>query len=105
MFPDSRKALQLFRIAQEAVHNAVRHGEAKNIRISLALFSQKGCLTVFNDGFGFAPASVRHRSRGLQTIRFRTRLIGGAFKIISEPGKKGVKIRCRFPLLPAEEGK
>jgi signal transduction histidine kinase len=75
----------------EALQNAVKHAQATTVRISLA--QQDGALTfeVQDDGRGFDVAATT-RSTGLQSLRDRIDVIGGAMEIISEPGR-GTTVR------------
>jgi signal transduction histidine kinase len=78
-----------FRIAQEALHNALRHA-GPAARIAVALRSEPGHLelTVTDDGVGFEPqdAAVRARRLGLTTMAERARAAGGTLEITSAPG-------------------
>ena len=78
----------VFRIAQEALHNALRHADAS--RIDVALRSEPGRLelSVRDDGVGFEPhaAGLRSRSLGLTTMVERARAAGGELKVDSAPG-------------------
>ncbi len=91
-----------FRIAQEALTNAMRHAEAAHV--SLALRVQDGTvdLIVRDDGCGFNVAETLDavesgRSLGLMSMRERAHLIGGTFEMRAEPGK-GTEIRVRTPV-------
>ena len=80
---------QLLRIAQEAVGNAVRHGRAKRVRVSLDYDRDRVALRVADDGCGFVPSE--HRSEGehwgLTTMRERAQRIGGQLRIMSGRGE------------------
>jgi PAS domain S-box-containing protein len=92
-FRDSDVATQLYRIAQEAVTNAVKHARAKDIRISLARAGARLELCVEDDGAGFNdPAAVRD-GLGLGTMQFRARLIGANLETSSTRGA-GVRVCC-----------
>lgn len=97
--------VQLLRIAQEAVANAVKHGRASHIRITLGFEKEGVTLTVADDGCGFipeerdpAPASGEHL--GLLTMRERAARLRGRLALISRPGG-GTTIEAAVPL-PAE---
>ncbi len=83
---DDGAALQIYRIAQEALNNAVKHSGGKNIIISIEQDGEQICLTVADDGKGF---SKRRRSKGLglHLMRYRTNLLGGNLKV--QTGKRG----------------
>ncbi|HVF79673.1 MAG TPA: GAF domain-containing sensor histidine kinase [Solirubrobacteraceae bacterium] len=79
----------VFRIAQEALHNALRHaGAAAQITVVLRCEPGRLDLTVCDDGTGFDPAAagLRSRSLGLTTMAERARAAGGTIAIMSTPG-------------------
>ena len=77
----------LYRIAQEAVQNALRHAEASRIVIRLETSSDKVRLTIEDDGQGFVIGQESSASRfGLVGMRERAHLLGGNFRIESSPG-------------------
>jgi PAS domain S-box-containing protein len=86
----------LYRITQEAVANAIRHGHALKVQISLAV--DGGCLRleVRDDGRGFDPEEVRE-GIGLASMRERAKLVQGACDVISAPGA-GTVIRVAVPI-------
>lgn len=96
---DHLTGVQLYRIAQEALNNAVRHGAARSVEIALTPGAEDWCLTIADDGKGFR-ADSRHRLRrgGLRLMEYRAITIGGALTIDSEPGL-GTRVRCTFPLV------
>ncbi|MBN1817026.1 MAG: cache domain-containing protein [Sedimentisphaerales bacterium] len=85
-------ALHLYRIAQEAMNNAVKHGNAKHIRIRLFGGENRLTLEIVDDGAGFSEKTVGD-GMGLQSIRYRAKAIGAALEIC--PGEtKGAIVRC-----------
>ena len=88
---------QLFRIAQEAVTNALRHAQAKTVNITLATDDHALCLIVEDDGCG-VPASTSQQGTGmgLRIMEHRAKFIGASFSVLSMPGE-GTKIICRLP--------
>ena len=83
--------LQLFRIAQEAVTNAVRHGHPTRIDITVSYDVRQVALTIADDGCGFdahaqASAPPDHEHFGLVTMRERAEHVGGGLRIESVPG-------------------
>lgn len=92
---DSKVAENLYRIAQEAVRNAARHGAAKNVTIRL--FSMRGhpALTVTDDGVGFDPARLPNEGMGLRIMRHRAQTIGAQFAI--DPGESGGMVVSVLP--------
>ena len=90
--------LSLFRIAQESLRNAAKHGHAQ--QIDLTLFEQDDSLTlsVTDDGGGFDPGGVRNNGGlGLVSIEERARLVKGQVTIHSGP-QQGTTISVRVPL-------
>ncbi len=90
----------LFRIAQEAVNNAMSHGRARRIDISLSLRSGKGFLRVRDDGVGISMKPLAGNGAGLHTMDFRARIIGGSLQVRRLAGG-GTVVTCAFPLPPA----
>jgi signal transduction histidine kinase len=84
----------VFRIAQEAVHNAVRHARAQRIDVGLDVRDGRLVLTVVDDGVGFDPAApaLRARRLGLTSMEERARALGGVLSIDSRPGA-GTRVR------------
>ena len=77
---DDTIALHLYRIAQEAVTNAVKHSGAKNIQISLDRNPTHICVSVQDDGKGFVLRK-RQKGLGLHMLRYRANALGGELKI------------------------
>lgn len=77
----------LFRIAQEAVANAVRHAGARRIELSLAADADGPLLRVADDGEGFDPARVARGHWGLEIMRERATSIGAHLRVLSAPGR------------------
>ena len=73
---DERVALHLYRIAQEAVNNAIRHGKARKIVICLGAADQAVNLRVSDDGTGISQSTYKN-GMGLDIMRYRARLTGG----------------------------
>lgn len=94
---DSMIALHLFRIAQEAVNNALRHGQPKLITVRLGRLAQHLELVVADDGRGLQEVPSGHAGIGLESVRQRVRLLGGECSIQSGEGG-GTAVRCRVPL-------
>lgn len=96
---DHLAAMHLYRIAQEAVHNAVRHGKARHVDITLTSRQREHRLLITDDGCGFAPAAhERAPGGGLRLMGYRAAMIGGVFSADSEPGR-GARITCHFTTL------
>ena len=88
----------LYRIAQEALANAVRHAHASTVRVSLSTTARDATLEVADDGQGFdvAEAYARRPGMGLFTMRERVTLLGGRFTITSERGA-GTRVSATLP--------
>jgi signal transduction histidine kinase len=93
---NNETALHLYRIAQESITNAIKHGQAENIRVRLEQTDGVLTLTVVDDGRGFVD-SGEGRGLGLRTMAFRAELIGATLEI--GPGEsRGTLVACRLPL-------
>ncbi len=92
---DDTVALHLYRVAQEAVTNAVKHSGAKNLLIVLDKNSENVCVTVQDDGKGFSPRR-RSKGLGLHIMRYRANVLGGELKI-SKRKRGGMEITCVIP--------
>lgn len=84
-------ANHLFRIAQEAVHNAIKHGKAKRIVISL----EAGRLCVQDDGRGIDLEGTKPTGMGLHIMRYRAGMIAGNLEI-RRSGDRGTVVACTF---------
>lgn len=92
----------VFRIAQEAVNNAVAHGRAEHIEIRLETRDGNGHLAVRDDGVGFPGAGEGTGGLGLRTMAYRSRLIGGSIDI-RRRDRSGTEVTCVFPLPAAPD--
>ncbi|MFE5029595.1 GAF domain-containing sensor histidine kinase [Streptomyces sp. NPDC056656] len=88
----------MLRVAQEALHNALRHSGAEHVRVTLDKRGPGAVLRVTDDGSGFEPKAVRHSGRhlGLVSMRDRSSGVGGRLTVESEPGK-GTTIEMEVP--------
>lgn len=91
-------ALCLFRVAQQALANAVRHASAQEIQVRLAASDRRIELAIIDDGVGFIPATRTPRGLGLRSIDERVRLVGGTVKLESRPGH-GTRLLVTVPRL------
>lgn len=91
---DNVAATHLYRIAQEAINNAVRHGKAKRVAISLRPDYDKTALTITDDGVGFSDKSKKGPGMGLHTMKYRAGVIGATLEINSSG--KGTTVTCAF---------
>lgn len=93
---DHLTGVQLYRISQEAINNALRHGEARNIEVTL---TATGCeefrLTIADGGKGFDADARPITKGGLRLMEYRANMIGGSFVVDSQPGL-GTRVTCEF---------
>mgnify|MGYP002384143129 CR=1 FL=1 len=92
---DQNVASHLYRIAQEAVHNALKHSRATRIEIDLAQQPAGVELRVRDNGAGFSLQAGSH-GLGLRTMEQRARLMGGRLRVQAQPGA-GVEVICSVP--------
>jgi PAS domain S-box-containing protein len=88
-----------FRIVQECLTNACRYSKSDRIRVEIRQVEEHVHVEVRDWGVGFDPTGVSHEHYGLQGIRERARLLGGAAAIETAPGK-GTCVSVDLPLLP-----
>ena len=95
---DPEKETHIYRIAQEAANNAIKHGSPTKISISLLHLGNRECvLKVEDNGRGIVKKRAKLSDGiGLQVMDYRANLIGGTLKITSSP-HRGVSVVCRFP--------
>jgi PAS domain S-box-containing protein len=89
-------AVQLFRIAQEAVHNAMKHARAKQIVVRLATVGDNIVLTIKDNGIGLPPDAGQASGMGLRIMRYRAHLIGGELDVV-DGADGGVTVTCSVP--------
>jgi PAS domain S-box-containing protein len=88
----------LYRIAQEAVSNAIKHGKASHLVIQLSSAPQGTVLRVVDNGCGFTQPSPSHRGMGLRIMQYRASMIGGSLSIENQPAA-GTVVICSAPAL------
>lgn len=100
-------ATQVYRIAQEAINNALRHGRATEIVVTVSRRPDEGFLEIRDNGKGFVVEEAfstglpqdsyasHKKGHGLRIMRYRASMIGGTLDVRSEPGK-GTTVRCSF---------
>jgi len=93
------RAIQLFRIAQEGIHNAVKHSKATHIVVRLAARPGERSLTVQDDGIGLGSNGHRSGGLGLRIMQYRARMIGGTCELKNAPSG-GVVLTCSVPDRP-----
>jgi signal transduction histidine kinase len=97
---DANTAMQLYRIAQESVSNAIRHGRAGHIVINLEKYGAGLALSVEDDGVGLPDDGKAQQGLGTRTMSHRAATIGGTFSL--EPNLTGGTLaRCQVATLPA----
>jgi PAS domain S-box-containing protein len=101
LVPDDSTATHLYHIAQEAVNNAVKHGRATRIIVSLGAANNKLALTVRDDGVGFAPQPGTNPGMGLNIMNYRAKMIGGSLEV-RRCSQTGTIVTCLFPATPRE---
>ena len=99
---DLAAASNLFRIAQEAVSNAVKHGRAKKISISLETEKGRVVLRVSDNGTGLLAQSSKSPGMGLRIMQSRAGMIGGTLAL-ERSTAGGVRVTCSAPLPPSEK--
>jgi signal transduction histidine kinase len=90
-------SLHLFRIAQEGASNAMKHGRAARIEISLSRQDGQGLLSIRDDGVGLPEAALQRDGIGLHTMATRARVIGGELELRRRT-PRGTEVHCTFPL-------
>jgi len=92
---DDAASTHLYRIAQEAISNAMRHGGANKITILLESEGSDAVLSVSDNGSGFGEPKKDRRGMGLRIMQYRAGMIGGTLEIGQGNGK-GAVVACRF---------
>lgn len=95
--------IALFRVAQQAVQNALQHSGSRRVRIRLSRHHGRVCLSVSDNGAGFDPEHSQGRGLGLRTMQERAQGIGGRLVIDSRPGRTRVELRLPEGLLGAQQ--
>jgi signal transduction histidine kinase len=95
-FCNNQAATQLYRIAQEATTNAIKHGHARRLVISLNRRGEGALLSILDDGCGIPDESEPQQGMGLQTMEYRAGVVGGELRIAKRRGG-GTKVTCTVP--------
>ena len=90
--------IALFRIAQEAVNNAIRHSRGTNIDIDVMHVGGQLVLAVIDDGEGFDVQTAAGKGLGLNSMRDRARAVGAELTIASEPGETRIEVSVAVDL-------
>lgn len=94
---DPLVAINLYRIAQEAISNAVKYSQARQLRIELTRVIGAHRLCVSDDGIGMDPSQARHdQGVGMHSMRYRASLLGGTFEILANR-PSGTRIAVLYP--------
>jgi two-component system NarL family sensor kinase len=94
--PGIKSGTYLYRIAQEAINNVVKHAKAETLEIIISIPGQNIEFLCKDDGHGF-DASMTTHGNGISNMKERTQLIDGVFNLISIPGK-GTSVTVKIPL-------
>ncbi|HZM03799.1 MAG TPA: response regulator [Candidatus Saccharimonadales bacterium] len=97
---DNTVAVHLYRIAQEAATNAIKHGKSKNILLSLTISGSRLILKIKDDGVGFPEDPPKGKGMGLRVMHHRARMIG-ATVAVRQPKEGGITITCSLRKAPA----
>lgn len=92
---DNSNALHLYRIAQEALNNAIKHAGATRIEVSIGMVGSRGCLAIHDNGCGFDHSPGSSTGLGLRIMQYRCNLIDAEFQLRSSAGQ-GTEVRCYF---------
>jgi PAS domain S-box-containing protein len=90
-------ATHLYRIAQEAVTNAIKHGQSRQIAIDLSQRRDKVVLRIQDDGLGFTGRLENKEGMGIRTMNYRANMIGASLAIQKNPGG-GTAVVCTLPM-------
>jgi signal transduction histidine kinase len=94
--PRNGEATHLYRIAQEAISNATKHGRAKNIQVRLSANPSVMSLSIADDGIGFSKTEKNMNGLGLSIMRYRSNAVGGEFEI-EDRAHGGTVVSCTVP--------
>jgi signal transduction histidine kinase len=93
---DANTSRQLYKIAQEAVTNAIKHGKARQVAIDLSNGSDRLLLTIRNDGLVFPSVVAQNPGMGLRIMNYRATLVGATLEV--KPGSPGgTVVTCAVP--------
>jgi PAS domain S-box-containing protein len=97
LIDDDAMATHLYHIAQEAVNNAIKHGEARSILIQLTAEQGRGTLAIRDDGSGIAENFAVTQGMGLHIMNYRAGMIGGDLDVRRD-ARRGTVVTCTFPV-------
>jgi len=87
----------LFRVAQEALNNIVKHAKATEAVIALSTQDDTAVLKILDNGVGFTRGVVKPNTLGLTSMRERVDQLGGTFEIGPNPSGQGTLVRVEVP--------
>ena len=93
---DAESSTHFYRVAQEAITNAIKHGKARHIKISLEKTNGVISLTVTDDGIGLPENARSSQGLGLHIMAYRANMIGATFEIERLP-VSGTRVTCKLP--------
>jgi signal transduction histidine kinase len=93
---DREAATHLYRIGQEAVNNAIRHGGARRVTVSLNQRRDQVILSIADNGQGIGALSPRRKGLGLRVMHYRAGLLQGTLSVRRRPSG-GTEVRCVVP--------
>lgn len=94
---DNLTAINLYRIAQESIHNAIQHGKAKKIAVNLFFNSTIAIMEIRDDGTGFPGKTDNCTGMGLRIMNYRANMIGGEIAIANNDSG-GATVTCTFTI-------
>ena len=95
--PDPGVANHLYRIAQEAISNAIRHGKAKHVQVKLEASANQLVLTIQDDGTGIPDILPAERGIGLRIMRYRAAMSRGSLTV-NRNSSGGTTVLCSLPI-------
>jgi two-component system CheB/CheR fusion protein len=93
---DAAVSTHLYRIVQEALGNAIRHGRAEEVTITLEARGNEAVLSIVDNGVGFPEETEPGQGMGLRTMKYRAGMIGGILEVRSDGA--GTTVLCSFRL-------
>jgi PAS domain S-box-containing protein len=96
---DNSAALHLFRIVQEAINNAIKHAAASEIKVTLGIEENRGCIAIEDNGKGMAKGAEKSNGLGLRIMKHRCGLIDAELRI-NTTFDGGTGVKCFFPIEP-----
>ena len=104
LFHENAVATHLYRIAHEAVHNAIRHGKPKFVVINLLTANDRIMLAVRDDGAGFPTKPQTHQGMGLRVMQYRAGIVGASLAVQRHP-EGGTSVVCSLRVPKVENCK